>query len=115
MDTPPITTESTINDEYLYSAESSDDDFDFRWADIREENAQIRKATIRKELLLAHTYSLHVDHSPSFIESNAQLPQGIEKLPLVDRITIRRYAGDLKEKKGRQYTLLRCIDLTMRN
>ena len=45
-------------------------------------------------------YGSHIDPSPSIAERSLALsPQAIEKLPLVDRISILKYVGDLKEKE----------------
>lgn len=110
IDTPPITPEPepepnspepSVDDvESMYSAESSDDEFAKRWSDLREENAQIRKAAARKEQLYHACYGSHVDQSPVITESREIFPhQSIKKLPVVDRISILKYVGHLKQKE----------------
>ena len=103
--TPPLTPARMVTedveqriDESFYSAESSDED-DHRWDESKEENAQMRRAARKKQESLARTYGSHIDHSPLIVESKALLPKAIQKLSPVDRITIRMYIGNLKEKE----------------
>ena len=65
----------------------------------------MRRAAREKQSSLAHAYRTHVDSSPAIEESNSLLPKVIKKLSPVDRITIRRYVGDLKDKERQAINL----------
>ena len=109
VNTPPITPEPALTwqaQENFYSAESSDED-DQRWKDYREEHAKMRRAAREKQLSLAFAYGTHIDSSPAIEESNSLLPNAINKLSPVDRITIRRHVGDLKDKERQAINLAR--------